>query len=173
MLGAEEPIGALVALANGRAVRPVRAVLFDKNERTDWSLGWHQDRTVAVRARAEVSGFGPWSVKQGIHHVEPPFAVIDDMLTVRIHLDSVDTENAPLLIATGSHRLGRISVGEVENVVEQSPIHVCLAQAGDVWVYRTPILHASNAARPGRRRRVLQVDYAAGDLPAPLEWLGI
>ena len=61
----------------------------------------------------------------------------------------------------------------MEAVVARAPIFSCLAEVGDVWVYRTPILHASHAAEPGRRRRVLQVDYAAGDLPAPLEWLGI
>ncbi|WP_231635938.1 phytanoyl-CoA dioxygenase family protein [Novosphingobium sp. ST904] len=157
----------------GLPVRPVRAVLFDKNDRADWSLGWHQDRTIAVRAEADLPGFGPWTVKQGICHVEPPFALIEGMLTVRIHLDPVDAGNAPLLIVPGSHRLGRIAVADVDAIVARAPVFSCLADTGDVWIYRTPILHASHAARPGRRRRVLQVDYAAGDLPAPLEWLGI
>jgi hypothetical protein len=35
------------------------------------------------------------------------------------------------------------------------------------------ILHASEAARRPARRRVLQVDYAARDLPGALEWLGV
>lgn len=178
LLDADGPIGAMAARARCCDVRPVRAVLFDKNERTDWALGWHQDRTIAVREQAEVSGFGPWSIKQGIRHVEPPFTVIEGMVTVRIHLDPVDENNAPLLVALGSHRLGRIPVGEVDAVVAGLPGYTCLADVGDVWCYRTPILHASNAASPQvgagyRRRRVLQVDYAAGDLPAPLEWLGI
>jgi hypothetical protein len=173
LLGSDHPVGAAVAVLADAPVRPVRAVLFDKNDRADWSLGWHQDRTIAVRAEADLPGFGPWTVKQGIRHVEPPFAVIEAMLTVRIHLDPVDDGNAPLLIVPGSHRLGRIPVGDVEAVVARAPIFSCLAEVGDVWVYRTPILHASHAAEPGRRRRVLQVDYAAGDLPAPLEWLGI
>ncbi|WP_237713869.1 phytanoyl-CoA dioxygenase family protein [Novosphingobium sp. Rr 2-17] len=163
----------MVAAVLGEEARPVRAVLFDKNDAADWSLGWHQDRTIAVRSRAELSGFGPWSLKQGIQHVEPPFAVIDAMLTVRIHLDPVDEKNAPLLISLGSHHLGRIPASDVDEVVEGLPLYACLAKAGDVWFYRTPIIHASRAARPGRRRRVLQVDYAAMDLPAPLEWLGI
>ncbi|WP_202900669.1 hypothetical protein [Sphingomonas phyllosphaerae] len=37
----------------------------------------------------------------------------------------------------------------------------------------TPILHASAAAQGNRRRRVLQVDYAAIALPQPLVWLGL
>ncbi|WP_242526259.1 phytanoyl-CoA dioxygenase [Novosphingobium sp. KA1] len=178
LLDTDGPIGAMAAKVRGCDVRPVRAVLFDKNERTDWALGWHQDRTIAVREQAEVTGFGPWSVKQGIRHVEPPFSVIEGMVTVRIHLDPVDENNAPLLVALGSHLLGRIPVSEVDAVVAGLPVRTCLAEVGDVWFYRTPILHASNAvvvkAGAGhRRRRVLQVDYAAGGLPAPLEWLGI
>ena len=35
------------------------------------------------------------------------------------------------------------------------------------------ILHASNAAETPRRRRVLQIDYSADDLPGGLQWLGV
>ena len=38
---------------------PVRAILFDKNADQNWSLGWHQDRTIAVRQRIDIDGFGP------------------------------------------------------------------------------------------------------------------
>ncbi|MEJ2457731.1 MAG: phytanoyl-CoA dioxygenase family protein [Novosphingobium sp.] len=174
LLSASNAIGAHVAECFGQPARSVRAVLFDKSDDCNWALGWHQDRTIAVAARAEADGFGPWPVKQSIQHVEPPFAIIAGMITVRIHLDPVDEQNAPLLIALGSHRRGRVPAGEVDNVVAQSEVHACLARPGDVWLYRTSILHASARSRtPDRRRRVLQVDYAAQDLPAGLEWLGI
>lgn len=153
--------------------RPVRAILFDKSEAANWTLGWHQDRTIAVRQRAEVPGYGPWSVKSGLQHVEPPFALIASMRTIRIHLDSVDETNAPLLIAPGSHRLGRIPEPEIEAAVVRCGTAACLADRGDIWVYATPILHASAAAGQPRRRRVLQVDTSADALPAPLEWLGV
>ncbi|WP_260923691.1 phytanoyl-CoA dioxygenase family protein [Novosphingobium sp. 9] len=158
----------------GIHARPVRAVLFDKNDAVNWTLGWHQDRTIAVRRREDVPAFGPWSVKQGICHVEPPFAVIEAMMTVRIHLDPVDAENAPLLIACGSHGCGRVAAHEAEAVAMQHRVQACLAERGDAWMYRTPILHASGrVTKAGRRRRVLQVDFSATELPAPLEWLGL
>lgn len=47
------------------------------------------------------------------------------------------------------------------------------AHAGDIWAYATPILHASDAALDPKARRVLQVDYAAFDLPGGLEWSGL
>jgi hypothetical protein len=41
-------VGAIAASIIGAAARPVRAILFDKTPATNWSLGWHQDRTIAV-----------------------------------------------------------------------------------------------------------------------------
>jgi hypothetical protein len=48
-----------------------------------------------------------------------------------------------------------------------------VAQAGDVWLYATAILHASDRADNPRRRRVLHVDFAGCDLPGGLEWSGL
>jgi hypothetical protein len=167
------PIHAIAAHHLGAAARPVRAVLFDKTPSTNWSLGWHQDRTIAVRTRADVPGYGPWSTKQGIQHVEPPFAITEAMVTLRIHLDDTPADNAPLLIAPGSHRLGRIPEDAIAATVARHRTVACLAGAGDVWCYATPILHASATTQGQQRRRVLQVDYAAIVLPEPLVWLGI
>jgi hypothetical protein len=41
----------------GDAAIPVRAIIFDKTPGANWALGWHRDRTVALKARAGVSGF--------------------------------------------------------------------------------------------------------------------
>jgi hypothetical protein len=46
----------------GPAARPVSAKLFDKSASRNWALGWHQDRTIAVRARIDTPGYGPWTV---------------------------------------------------------------------------------------------------------------
>ena len=173
LLAVDRPVGAIAAALLGRAARPVRAILFDKTPGTNWALGWHQDRTVAVQARHELPGWGPWSVKRGIQHVEPPFALIERMATLRVHLDPVPADNAPLLIAPGSHRLGRIAEPEIAAVVARCGTVACLAERGDVWTYATPILHASAASTGHAHRRVLQVDYLADALPAPLAWVGV
>lgn len=167
------PVAAVAADVLGPTARPVRAVLFDKTATVNWSLGWHQDRTIVVIERREVAGFGPWSMKSGLQHVEPPFAILEKMVTLRVHLDPVGPDNAALLIVPGSHRIGRIPQGDIEATAARMGSFTCLAEAGDVWLYATPILHASDAARAPARRRVLQVDYAAEDLPGGLAWLGI
>ena len=173
LLNVDGAIGAIAAHSLGRDCRPVRAVLFDKSEATNWALGWHQDRTICVRARIDTPGFGPWTVKAGLHHVEPPFALLAEMVTLRVHLDPVGADNAPLLVAPGSHRAERVPVDAIPLVVQKHGIAACLAAPGDVWLYATPILHASDAAVRPARRRVLQVDFSAGSLPNGLEWAGV
>ncbi|MBV2147060.1 phytanoyl-CoA dioxygenase family protein [Sphingobium sp. AS12] len=167
------PIGCHAAAHLGNAAKPVRAILFDKNETTNWALGWHQDRTIAVRQRIETPGFGPWTIKSGLQHVAPPQSLLDRMCTLRIHLDPVDADNAPLFIAPGSHLHGRIAESDVPAMVDRCGSVACLASRGDIWLYATPILHASDAAANPRHRRVLQLDYSADALPGGLEWLGI
>ena len=173
ILSPDGPVGALAARLTSDAARPVRAVMFDKTPEANWTVAWHQDRVIPVRERHEVEGFGPWSTKDGVLHVAPPFAVLAQMITVRVHLDPVDAGNAPLRVALGSHRLGRVPSDAATREADALSQRVCLAKAGDVWAYSTPILHASDRADPPRRRRVLQVDYADFELPSELQWLGL
>jgi ectoine hydroxylase-related dioxygenase (phytanoyl-CoA dioxygenase family) len=173
ILGAEGSIGRFAAALLGEAAHPVRAIVFDKTAEINWSVPWHQDRTIAVRARREVPGFGPWLVKAGVTHVEPPFEIIAGMITIRAHLDDCGADNAPLLIVPSSHRCGRIPAGETAETARRLGHAVCCAHAGDVWVHATAVVHASERARAPSRRRVLQIDYANRQLPGGLEWLGI
>jgi hypothetical protein len=166
-------IGRCAASVLGDDCRPVRAILFDKTAETNWSLGWHQDRIIAVKERISANGFGTWSVKSGMLHVEPPFDVLSGMVSVRVHIDPVPASNAPLLIAPGSHKLGRVPEDNMQNVVRRCGTVACLAEPGDIWLYATPILHASEAAIAPMHRRVLQADFSVGQLPGGLEWLGI
>lgn len=165
--------GALATRLTSPAARPVRAVMFDKTADANWAVAWHQDRTIPVRRRIEVEGFGPWSTKDGLLHVAPPFEILERMVTLRIHLDPVAPANAPLRVALGSHRLGRVAADEAVARSAEHTVIECLAEAGDVWAYATPILHASDRSEPPSRRRVLQVDYADFDLPGGLAWAGL
>ncbi len=173
LAGPGSTLQSLAARSLGPGAMAVRAVLFDKRADQNWSVGWHQDRTIVVKERREVEGFGTWSVKAGMLHVEPPDHILARMLTLRAHLDECDAENAPLLVSPGTHKLGRVLEVDLKTTIARHGIATCLADAGDVWVTSTPILHASEPAANPRRRRVLQVDFAAGDLPGGLEWRGI
>ncbi|MEP0392658.1 MAG: phytanoyl-CoA dioxygenase family protein [Erythrobacter sp.] len=173
LLASDGCIGAVAASVLGEQSKPVRAILFNKSSETNWSLAWHQDRTICVKEKRQVHGFGPWTVKGGMHHVAPRFELLERMVTLRAHLDDVPASNAPLLIASGSHTRGLIPVGEVNAVAKECITRTCLAEAGDIWLYATPILHSSDAAEKPSSRRVLQVDFVAEPLSGGLEWLGV
>lgn len=149
---------------------PVRAIYFDKSPDANWLVPWHQDLSLAVRTRAEVPGFGPWSTKDGIPHVQPPVECLERMLTVRIHLDDTDESNGALRVLPGSHRLGRLSPGRIQQQRREVPEALCTASAGDALLMRPLLLHASGRSTSDRHRRILHLEYAGFALPAGLDW---
>ena len=64
----------------------------------------------------------------------------------------------------------RITGRDATAVASRCETTICVAEAGDIWAYATPILHMSERAMRPRRRRVLQIDYAGSDLPGGLDW---
>lgn len=150
----------------------VRAILFDKTPDANWKVAWHQDLTIAVRAPAEAPGFGPWSEKAGIPHVQPPPEVLERMLTVRVHLDDCGRENGPVQVIPGSHAHGRLSADEVARWREGHQPVLCISARGGALVMRPLILHASSPATLPGHRRVVHLEFAADELPHGLEWHG-
>jgi hypothetical protein len=169
-LGAHPVLGTLAtALAAGdRAARLVRAVSFDKSPEANWFVPWHQDRTIAVRVKAATPGFEAWTRKDGVDHVEPPVAVLERMVTLRIHLDDCDEDNGPLEILRGSNRHGRLGQAAIGDLVERTPGTLCLALRGDILAMSPLTVHRSQRARRPRARRILHLDWAACELPTPL-----
>jgi hypothetical protein len=149
---------------------PVRAIYFDKYPDANWLVPWHQDLTLAVRERADVPGFGPWSAKEGIPHVQPPIALLERMLAVRLHLDATDMDNGALRVLPGTHGLGRLSAERIQELRRNVPEQLCDARPGDALLMRPLLLHASARSQSGRHRRVLHLEYAAFDLPPALRW---
>lgn len=168
---AESPlIRTLVEPILGKEACLVRSILFTKNMDTNWGVSWHQDLAIAVRERAEIDGYSGWSMKEGVTHVQPPVSVLEGVLAVRLHLDPADVSNGALMVTPGSHSLGRIPAGEAADVAKRLGSHTCTAQAGDALLLRPLILHASSKSMSKVPRRVIHLEFAAVDLPAPLGW---
>ena len=170
LIGPAGRMGALARDVSRADMKPVRVLLFDKTPESNWAIPWHQDRTIAVKERADTEGYGPWTVKDGVVHVEPPVSLLEEMVTLRLFVDDCDEGNGPLRIAMGSHRCGRLPAANVNALARQSDILVCTGRAGDVLVMKTLAVHSSAAAGAPAHRRVLHVDYSAADLPPPLAW---
>ena len=91
----------------------VRAILFNKTKSNNWLVSWHQDRTVAVSTKFTADGWGPWSKKDEVLHVQPPIDVLNSMVTFRVHLDSTSNENGCLSVVPKSHKLGILTQQEI------------------------------------------------------------
>nr|WP_281292066.1 phytanoyl-CoA dioxygenase family protein [Brevifollis gellanilyticus] len=148
----------------------VRGIYFDKSPDTNWLVSWHQDLTICVQEKREVPGFGPWSVKEGVPHVQPPVEVLESMLTIRLHLDDTDETNGALRVIPGSHKLGRLGNSQIQPITASGQESMCIAPQGAALLIRPLILHSSSRSTSTRRRRVIHLEYACTPLDAGLEW---
>jgi len=170
------------ALARHSAVRAIpermlgegcfvaRAILFDKTPDCNWKVPWHQDLTIAVQEHRDVPGFGPWSVKEGVHHVQPPAEVLQRMVTIRVHLDDCGVDNGPVRVIPGSHRHGKLTPQAAEELRQRTPEVTCTVTRGGVLAFMPLVLHASSPAVSPTRRRVVHLEFANDPLPGGLAW---
>lgn len=149
---------------------PVRSILFDKTPEENWPVAWHQDLTIAVSEQHDIEGYGPWSCKDGVVHVQPPLEVLENMMTLRIHLDDTPDSNGALRVIPKSHRKGKIDSRAVRSHLNTSEV-ICACNAGDVLLMSPLILHASKRAESPKKRRILHFEYAVpNSLDDRLSW---
>ena len=172
-LAAHPHVRAVAEAAVGLDAVAVRGILFDKTPDANWKVVWHQDLTIALQKRVEVPGFGPWSEKEGVPHVQPPVKLLTDMVAVRIHLDDCTTENGPVRVIPASHRRGRLS-GEMIDAARASTAEVsCTVPRGGILAFHSLLLHASSPAMAPIHRRVVHLEFVAArwrHLPSGLNW---
>lgn len=165
-----EELKSLVAPVLGKEAFAARGILFDKLPGANWEVGWHQDLSIAVAERIDAPGFSGWSVKRGVQHVQPPVAVLERMLTVRVHLDESGADNGPLRVLRGSHAHGRLTDEQIERWEKTGEEVACLVLRGGALLMRPLLLHASAPAKKPSHRRVIHLEYAADRLLHGLRW---
>ena len=169
-LAKSSSVRALVEPILGPTFLPVRGILFDKIADANWKAPWHQDVTIAVQERVEIEGFGPWSMKADVLHVQPPAYILEGMLSVRLHLDPCGEANGALRVIPGSHREGKIPEEKIPTVREKSSERVCELGVGGILLMRPLLLHASSPSQIPEHRRVVHIDFAAVKLPSGMSW---
>jgi len=147
----------------------VRGIFFNKTPSSNWKVVWHQDLTIAVRERKDADGFGPWTAKAGVVHVQPPVEIMGGILAIRLHLDESGIDNGPLRVLPGSHRKGRLSAEQIGNWEKQDAV-TCTVPKGGALVMRPLLLHASSACSAPKPRRVIHLEFAGAELPCQLRW---
>ncbi len=147
----------------------VRALYFDKPSGLSWNLPLHKDLTIAVKDNSHsTTQFSKPTRKAGVDHVEASQFILENMLTLRIHLDQVTERNGPLEVLPGSHLSGKRN--DATSIV---PVKI-LVRSGDVLAMRPMISHASGHTDPdgNLRRRILHLEFCGTEiLPDGFEWM--
>lgn len=146
----------------------VKSIYFDKPGSSNWFVAYHQDLTITVDKKLDIPDFGPWTVKQDQFAVQPPVSILENMFTMRIHLDDTDENNGALKVIPGSHLKKIYRAETIDWSVEKET--TCCVPKGGVMVMKPLLLHASGRTVNGQNRRVLHIEFCNMELPAPLIW---
>lgn len=146
----------------------VKSIYFDKPEKSNWYVAYHQDLTISVDKKIELSNFGPWTTKQNQFAVQPPLDILENVYTIRIHLDETDENNGALKVIPTSHAKGIYRPETIDWTVETEEI--CNVERGGVMIMKPLLLHGSNRTTNGKKRRVIHIEFSDRELPEELNW---
>jgi Phytanoyl-CoA dioxygenase (PhyH) len=145
----------------------VKSIYFDKPENSNWFVAWHQDLTISVNEKLDLPGFGPWTIKQDQYAVQPPLDILENIFTIRIHLDDTDEKNGALRVIPGSHRN---SIHRYSSKALSNEEQICNVKGGGIMIMRPLLQHASNRSTSAQRRRVIHIEFSNSRLPDELSW---
>ncbi len=156
----------------GKEAKIVRAIYFDKTENANWKVPRHQDLTIAMREKIDTKGFTVWTMKAGIHHVQPPIKFLERMLTLRFHLDDADETNGALKVFASSHKSGRLDATKIQVVKSNNTATLRVIKKGDCLLMKPLIVHSSSSGTIPKSRRVIHFEFSADNLPNGLQFYG-
>jgi len=146
----------------------VKSIYFDKPEKSNWYVAYHQDLTISVDKKVELENFGPWTTKQNQFAVQPPLDLLENIFTIRIHLDDTDENNGALKVVPKSHAKGIYRPETIDWSIETETI--CNVDKGGVMIMKPLLLHGSNRTTNGKKRRVIHIEFSDRELPEVLNW---
>lgn len=146
----------------------VKSIYFDKPEKSNWYVAYHQDLTISVDKKVNLPGFGPWTTKQNQFAVQPPLDILENIYTIRIHLDDTDEHNGALKVVPKSHSKGIYRPETIDWNVETEEI--CSVEKGGIMIMKPLTLHGSNRTTNGKKRRVIHIEFSDKELPEELQW---
>jgi ectoine hydroxylase-related dioxygenase (phytanoyl-CoA dioxygenase family) len=146
----------------------VKSIYFDKPEKSNWFVPYHQDLTISVDQRVDDARYGPWTVKQNQFAVQPPLEILKSIYTIRIHLDNTDEDNGALKVIPGSHTKGIYRPETIDWTKESATI--CSVPKGGIMLMRPLLLHSSSRTTNNRQRRVIHIEFSNANLTSELHW---
>lgn len=146
----------------------VKSIYFDKPEKSNWFVAYHQDLTISVDKKTETAGFNFWTLKHNQFSVQPPVPLLENIFTIRIHLDDTNKENGALKIVEGSH-LKEIFRPEIIDWKTEKETF-CNVEKGGIMMMKPLLLHGSNRTSNQKRRRVIHIEFSNNNLPEGINW---
>lgn len=146
----------------------IKAIYFDKPKDSNWYVTWHQDLMIQVEDKIETNDFSAWTYKNKEYAVLPPLSILENIFTLRIHLDDTTKENGALKVIPKSHLKGIVRKNEAE-IFEKEPIF-CECKKGDVMLMKPLTFHASHKTTNQQQRRVIHIEFSNISLPNGLIW---
>lgn len=146
----------------------VKSIYFDKPETSNWYVAYHQDLTISVDKKLDLPDFGPWTTKKNQFAVQPPLNILENIYTVRIHLDDTDENNGALKVVPKSHAKGIYRPETIDWTIETEEI--CNVEKGGIMMMKPLTLHGSNRTTNGKKRRVIHIEFSDRELPEVLQW---
>ncbi|MFN4313670.1 MAG: phytanoyl-CoA dioxygenase family protein [Chitinophagaceae bacterium] len=146
----------------------VKSIYFDKPNTSNWYVPYHQDLTISVDKKIVLSGFDYWTVKHHQFSVQPPLDILQNIVTVRIHLDETDEHNGALRVVPKSHTKGVYRPETIDWTIEEEVS--CIVSKGGIMLMKPLLLHSSGRTTNNRQRRVIHIDLANVELPNELNW---
>jgi len=161
-------LGEIISQYFGKNYFLVKSIYFDKPEQSNWFVAYHQDLTISVDQKMACEGYDQWTVKNDQFAVQPPVALLENIFTIRIHLDDTDENNGALKIVPGSHRKGIYRPETIDWTKEKEV--VCSVPRGGIMIMQPLLLHASNRTVNNNKRRVIHLEFSDRQLPGGLQW---
>ena len=146
----------------------VKSIYFNKPKSSNWYVSYHQDLTISVDKKVNLEDFGPWTRKQNQFAVQPPIDFLQNVLTIRIHLDETDENNGALKVIPKSHLKGVYRPETIDWTIEQEAN--CTVSRGGIMLMKPLLLHSSSKTINNKKRRVIHIEFSNQELPVELNW---
>ncbi|MGE0387524.1 MAG: phytanoyl-CoA dioxygenase family protein [Gammaproteobacteria bacterium] len=159
-----------VAAAVSQSAVPVQCTAFEKSPQRNWLVSLHQDLSIPVAEQVSHPELTGWSQKEGVLYAQPPAAVLEQLVAVRVHLDPCRPDDGSLRVVAGSHSRGRITDVEALALRDRAGEIECAVARGAVLIMRPLLLHASSKLKGNHVRRVLHFLFGPRELPFGLRW---
>jgi len=146
-----------------------KAIYFDKPSESNWFVSYHQDLSISVDKKVDIVNYVNWTFKKGQYGVQPPIEILQDTITIRIHLDNTNKNNGALKVIPKSHLNGITRIDSKDLNLKNE--YICEVEKGGVMLMKPLTFHASNRTTNGMKRRVIHLEFNKNNLSPPLNWL--